>query len=216
MSYHVPVLAVAVLLAAAPAVAGSLDQPIEAAPVVAAPVASPALAPSADWSGFYLGGQLGFGRLSLDTDEDVFDPIEGEGTLYGIHAGYMRDVGRIVLGAEVDFDRASLTLEDDDGNFAELDSIARAKLRVGYDAGRFLPFVTAGVARMTLSSDDAATDNILEESYDGAFAGLGASYALSDRFLVGAEVLQHRFEDAPVADFDSDLTSITVRGSFRF
>lgn len=77
-------------------------------------------------------------------------------------------------------------------------------------------YVTAGAARLVLNSDEASASNLLDDAYTGGFAGIGASYALSDRFVVGAEVLRHSFEDAPIEDFNMDLTSATLRTSFRF
>ena len=94
--------------------------------------------------------------------------------------------------------------------------MARAKLRLGYDAGRFLPYVTAGYASAQLSSDDDATDALLDDRYDGHFYGLGVAYQINDRFMTSAEVLRHNFEDAPFADFDTDVTTISLRGSIRF
>ena len=70
------------------------------------------------------------------------------GALYGVHAGYMYDFGRIVAGAEIDWDATNINVDvPNSADGVDLDSVARAKLRLGYDAGRFLPYVTAGYAR---------------------------------------------------------------------
>lgn len=218
MSHHVLRSAAAMLVAAAPAFAGSLDQVVDldmpATPTVVAP--APLAASGTDWTGFYVGGQLGFGRLNLDNDQDAIDGLDSDGALFGLHAGYMRDFGRLVVGGEIDFDGAGITIDNRSGDLAEVSSIARAKLRAGYNAGRIMPYITAGFARLVLNSDDPSTQNLLEDSYNGGFAGLGASYALTDRFVVGAEVLRHRFEDAITEDFDIDATTITLRSSIRF
>jgi opacity protein-like surface antigen len=211
----------AALLAAAPAFAGGFEPAV----VVAAPAAPVVVAPAApvstggDWTGFYVGGQLGFGTLNIDDGDDATDDEDYDGSLYGLHAGYMRDFGRIVVGAELDFDGTQITVEDDSDatdDAVDVGSVARAKLRVGYDAGRFLPYLTAGVAQVRLNADNAAIDDLLDDSYNGQFIGVGAAYQLNDRFMVGAEVLRHQFDDTPFEDLETDVTTVSLRGSIRF
>lgn len=212
----------AALIVAAPAFAGGFAEPIvtpaPAAPVVVAPAAP--VAASGDWTGFYVGGQLGFGNLTIDDGDDATDDEDFDGALYGLHAGYMRDFGRVVVGAELDFDGTQIVIDEevegDTVDLASVGSVARAKLRVGYDAGRFLPYLTAGVAQARINAEEEAIEPLLEDSYDGRFIGIGAAYQLNDRFMVGAEVLRHNFEDTPVESFDTDVTTATLRASIRF
>lgn len=214
------------LLAAGPALAGGFAAPV-AAPAPAAPVVVP-VAPVATpgWSGAYLGAQLGFGRTtSVDEldDLDDFNDAEDEGSLLGLHAGYRVDLGAVVAGAELDWDRTSITLRDNSaaaagpGDFdvddrVDLDSVARAKVMLGFDAGRLLPYVTAGVARASQSAEFLE----VEDTVSGRFVGLGAAYAISDRFTVGVEALRHDFSDMPTEGYDTQLDTLTLRGSFRF
>ena len=214
----------AALIVAAPAFAGGFAEPIvaaaPAAPVVVAPAAP--VAASGDWTGFYVGGQLGFGSLDIDDNLAGTAPFEDDsydGATYGLHAGYMYDFGRIVAGAEVDFDGTQIGVDGADiasSEDLEVGSVVRGKLRVGYDAGRFLPYLTAGVAQVRLNSDDPLVEAELEDNYDGRFIGVGAAYQLNDRFVIGAEVLRHNFEDTPVTSVDTDVTTATLRASIRF
>lgn len=213
-----PLIGIAALVAASPVLAGSLDPVVVQPSVIApAPVVTPApVAQGSDWSGFYVGGQLGFGNLTVDGLPAALED-EYDGALYGVHAGYQRDFGRVVLGAEIDWDATDISVDPaDDATALDVDSVARAKLRVGYDAGRVLPYATAGYARAMLSSEDDATDASLDDSYDGYFLGIGADFAVTERFSMGAEVLRHTFEDTPFDDIDVDVTTISIRGSFRF
>lgn len=191
-------------MAAGMASAGGIAEPVaEPAP---APVAvAPAPAPMGnDWTGFYAGGQLGYGKLSSDQIADTDDP---EGAIYGVHAGYNYDLGSIVLGGEVDFDLSNIEAEDP---ATEVDSVARLKAKLGYDAGQFMPYLTAGVARLQ-------TAGALDGDTDGSFAGLGLSYLATDNLIVGGEVLQHQFEDvADASGVDIDATTLSLRASFRF
>lgn len=197
------VSAIAIVAVAGNAQAGGLSEPvIQPAP---APMPAPAPAPvsyGGDWSGFYAGGQLGFGRLQAD----AFGDEDPDGALYGVHAGYNYDFGSFVLGGEVDYDVADIT---DDATGISLDSVARLKLKAGYDAGRILPYVTAGVAQ-------AATSGALDGSDNGQFAGVGVDFQYTDSIRVGAEALQHQFDDFDGSGNDIDATTIAARVSFSF
>jgi opacity protein-like surface antigen len=198
------ILAAPLLVAAGMASAGGLAEPVAApAPVPVAPAPMPVMSGS-DWTGFYAGAQLGFGRL--DSDALTEDP---DGLLYGAHAGYLYDLGSWVIGGELDIDGTDI---EDETAGVEVDAITRAKLRVGYDAGNWLPYVTAGVAQVRTSSATAAFDG----DDTGPFAGLGVEYRLSNSLRVGAEVLQHQFEDYNDSGSDIDATTATARVSFQF
>ena len=189
-------------LTTAPVLAGGFAEPI-ATPPVAAPViiAAPAPMMSADWTGFYAGAQLGYGQMTSDAiDEDPQD------LLYGVHAGYLYDLGNIVLGAELDYDMTEIGFA---APAVDLDSVARFKLRAGYDAGAFQPYLTAGVAQATVSG-------ALDGTSDGQFAGLGLDYQLSDSFRVGGEVLAHQFDNLVDSGVDVEATTLTLRASYNF
>lgn len=191
------------------ATAGGLAEPV-ATPV---PVAPPPVVPvGTDWTGFYAGGQLGFGQLDAElADDDALTDNES-GALYGVHAGYLYDFGDVVLGGEVDYDLTNIEPDTALDESFEVDSIARAKVLLGYDAGQFLPYVTGGAVQAAISSDADALDG----DGDGTFAGIGAKYLLSDSIMLGGEVLQHQFEDFVTDGLDVDATTATVRASFRF
>lgn len=177
------------------AVAGTLDEP-----TVEAPVISPApVVVSGDWTGFYTGLQFGYGDVDSDTGA-----LDGDDTLYGFHAGYDYDFGDYVVGAELDYDQADIDLG---GGSADLDSVARLKFKGGYDLGNTLIYATAGAARADTS---VGTET-------GPFIGLGVNYKVTDRYTVGAELLEHRFTDVGgTPGNDLDATTFTIRGGVRF
>lgn len=190
----------AFVIAAGPLAAGGLTPPapepmIAPVPVMAAPVL-------VDWSGFYAGASIGYGDLS--GSNTIGDDMNG--LTYGVHAGYMYDLGAAVLGAELEFMGADIT---DDSIGLDLDSVARAKLRAGYDAGAFLPYATAGYAQAT-------TSGAIDDSGDGYFYGAGVDFRVTDTVLIGAEVLQHEFDDYAGSGIDVSATTFGARVSYQF
>jgi len=76
------------------------------------PVAPVAYVPAFSWTGFYLGGELGWiqtnpkyttGALLLGAPFVVTPGSDKNGLTYGILAGYNYQVGQLVLGVEGDF-----------------------------------------------------------------------------------------------------------------
>lgn len=167
--------------------------------VVDQPVYAPAPLPiTGDWTGFYTGLQLGY------ADADGPGALDGDNETYGFHVGYDYDFGKYVFGGEIDYDETDISLG---GGAASVDSVARLKVKGGYDLGDTLIYATAGAARADTSVGDET----------GPFAGVGVSYKVTDRYTVGAEVLHHQFDDVGgLAGNDVDATTFTIRGSLRF
>eukprot|EP01013_Petalomonas_cantuscygni_P003189 TRINITY_DN13343_c0_g1_i1.p1 TRINITY_DN13343_c0_g1~~TRINITY_DN13343_c0_g1_i1.p1 ORF type:complete len:202 (+),score=45.34 TRINITY_DN13343_c0_g1_i1:51-656(+) len=189
-------------LAAGPVFAGGLAEPAPAPVIAPAPVV---MAPSADWTGGYVGASIGTYDARV-TDGDIEESV-ADGTLYGVHAGYNFDMGTVVVGGELDYDMGTFESEesDDEADF----NILRLKGRVGYDAGSFLPYLTAGVARLNIDEDGG-------ESEDGVVYGIGADFAVTDNILIGAELLRHTFEVEEAEDVDFEIDTMSLRASFKF
>lgn len=185
--------ATALVAVAAPAFAGGLapsaPEAVVTAPVeVAAPVV---VAAGADWTGFYLGGQV-----ATSIDEDT-----AEGETYGLFAGYNKDFGSIVAGAELGYaDASDLTVAGE-----AADEIVTAKAKVGYDLGSFLPYATVGAAQLkTAAGDDT-----------GYTYGVGVDYALTNAWTIGAEIAQYEFEEFN-GGADVSATTAGLRAAFNF
>lgn len=186
---HIAIGAVAATAFAAPVMAGSLEAPVaEPAPVAPMPVA----APSYDWTGLYAGGQLGYGTIY---DGATLATPYG----YGAQAGYLYDFGSIVAGGE-----ASYTYYDQDA-FATDPSSIKVKGKLGYDAGRFLPFVTAGVGAFNNGTDTGIT----------YVAGAGVDYAVTDNWRIG---LEYNYEANPNYLGSTDLThqEVALKVNYAF
>lgn len=128
-------------------------------------------APSDRWDGFYLG--IFAGRGSGELTEDLAGATL-EGYLLGATAGYNYALdGGLVVGVAGDVAWSSLETSPD---FFTLDWTGSVRGRVGYDAGMFLPYLTAGVAV------GSATETLASRSvtHIGWTVGAGVEVALSE------------------------------------
>lgn len=181
----------------APAFAGGLAEPVPEAPVTG-PVQ--VTMPSADWTGGHVGATLGYGRASNGT-------TSGNGATYGLQGGYDWDFGQWVVGAGLDWDKTNLDLGT---GTDKINDIARLKLRVGADLGRTLVYATAGPAR---ASADVGGTSV---SDNGWFGGVGADYAINERWTVGGELLTNRFNNFGGGSSNLDATTASLNVGLRF
>jgi len=152
---------------------------------------------AADWTGFYLGAGIG------SADVDGPGALDGDDVTYGVHAGYNYDFGDFVLGGEVEFDRADITLG---AGAAQVENVSRLKFKAGYDFGPALGYVVLGGARVNTSLGNDT----------GSVYGLGIAAPINDQFVVSGEVLRHDFNNFNNTGQDADATSVNIRASFRF
>ena len=179
------------------AVAGGISEPVTTpAPVMVAP--APVVF-SNDWTGAYVGGGFGVGEITSGED----DPIDTNDL--SLLAGYMYDMGSMVVGGEIEYER----FDFDDGGDSLDASVLRLKGRVGYDAGAFLPYLTVGAARLALEDGSDVADN-------GYFYGAGADYAVNENFRLGAEILQHEFDNFNDGGADVSARTMSFRASYSF
>ncbi len=189
-------LAAMAAFGAMPALAGGPTEVYNEPAVVPAPMV--VAAPSADWSGLYVGGQLGYGDVGSSSAT-----LDGSGFTTGLIAGYRADMGQFVAGIEGNYDWTDIDLG---GGAATLDNVARLKLIGGYDMGPALLYGTVAAVRAETS---IGSDN-------GYALGVGMDYALTERMTVGAELLEHRFDNFNGSGVDLDATTFNTRVGFRF
>lgn len=163
-----------------------------------------------DWSGFYIGADVGYGGADVQ-----FTPHEGElddgvadldlnGFLGGVHAGVNMQQNDLVFGLEGDI---SLTDWSDDGVFsdnssrraeADVNFLASIRGRLGLAMDRTLVYATGGVAfadgDYTAISPGGTERSRSELSVGGVFGG-GIEFAATDDLIVRAEGLYYIFDD---------------------
>lgn len=158
----------------------------------AMPLKAVRAAPMYDWSGFYLGGHVGYGGGNFGPgtnplpQQGVFFPHSITGLIGGYQAGYNVQLqNNWVLGAEADIsftsplDRPKLTPAPFNTTF---DYFGTVRGRIGYAFGAWLPYATGGAAwgRTRIDLNDPAGEFIGNKSrlHLGWVAGTGLEVAL--------------------------------------
>jgi outer membrane immunogenic protein len=172
--------------------------------------------PTFNWSGFYVGGNVGFvsGRSSLADDASGTLPAlggatynaNGTGFIGGFQAGYNWQLTNVVLGVEGDLTFGSqtrsvsniLTRGNPAGVFnARLSTLGTIRGRLGWAFDRFLVYGTGGVAFASLKDDFSDPPLSItaapKTNVTGWVAGGGVEYAVTGNWTVKAEYLHVGF-----------------------
>jgi outer membrane immunogenic protein len=193
-------------LTAAPGFAGG--------PTVIADDPAPAAAPTTvavhDWSGAYVG--LSYGTTK---GEVQFTPGSGgalgDGSVAGLHAGYLFQRGSLVYGGELAYGDVT------DANYDIFDGIDKTldlKARLGFASNRALFYGVIGYSQANLYVDGG------EWKMAGASFGLGAEFAVSERLTLGLEYLSRDVSGDETSGFpvdaDTKFDSVSLRISYTF
>jgi len=142
------VLAAALFAVATPTFAADL------APAPMEPIA-PVVVPF-NWSGFYVGAEIGYAWSKADSDFDLAgvpdNSPDADGVVGGVYVGYNAQFNQVVVGLEADIEATSKS--GDDTNLAGLTSFTdvdenwqgSVRARLGYAIDNFMPYITGGVA----------------------------------------------------------------------
>jgi outer membrane immunogenic protein len=172
--------------------------------------------PPSEWNGGFAGVQLSFGDVQVDELGGGIVDLDGNGSLFGVNVGYNHDFGRFVLGGELQYDRTGIDIEFDGiATGDQIKSVFRAGVRAGYDAGRFLPYLTGGYVTASLTGLNGDGDIM------GGYYGVGVDYKLNERIVLGAQILNHDFnkisgENLTSSNLDAGLSTVTLRATFNF
>ena len=171
------------------------------------PPAPPPVQAAYNWSGFYLGGNLGaaFANLS-ETATIVGGPFagtsatgnsSGNAIVAGIQGGFNWQADRLVLGVEGDFDFSGLNAKSPAGSPVNVttrwESLSTIRGRVGAAFDRLLVYGTAGAAfvdmHTTITAAGLGTLFDARQVDTGWTAGAGIDYAYAPNWIVRAEYL---------------------------
>lgn len=187
-------LLISTMMTAGAVNAGGVAEPAPAVVAMPAPIAE------TDWTGVYVG--LGFGTIMYDDEGTVADD---DGFQASAFAGYLYNLGDVVLGAELKY--AHVTSWDDANSEDRFLSVAA---RAGYDLGRVLPYVSLGVGHYNSSCcDDSDTLTML---------GVGADVQVADNVRVGV-LYEYGYNDSfdfGFGDFELSVPTLSLRAMYNF
>src|SRR4051812_27808555 len=130
-------------VAASPSLAA--DLPMAPAQPAVAPITLPF-----NWSGFYVGADIGYSWVNANVDiPAVSTSPNADGVVGGLYVGYNAEFNKIVIGIEADAEAASNSGDNTKGLFTgKVDESWQGSVRgrVGYAFDNVLPYVTGGFA----------------------------------------------------------------------
>lgn len=168
--------------------------------VTDAPVPAPAVVPvvANDWTGGYVGAQLGYGKPD--------EALTTDGAFGGVHAGYIQDYGRYAIGGEVAYNGADM----DSDAAGKVKDFTDVKLIAGVPYGKWLPYGTIGASYVRADiNGDSKSDTL-------PMVGVGVKYQLNDQWLLGAEAAYRKGNGFDGTGEDLNLPTIGANVAFRF
>ncbi|MDH4986161.1 porin family protein [Aminobacter anthyllidis] len=192
--------------------------PVICSTLVAASTASATDTSGFVWTGGYVGIQAGYSWA--DSTLTYFDTVDGytpnyyaelkpSGFMGGLYAGYNRQFSsNLLLGVEADIQAGGADSSPVSGRLrgggedsiytytSKLDWSASLRARMGYAAGRFLPYVTAGLSAAQFEISRTAVHPYgpmaASDVYAGWSVGAGLEFAATDAIVLRTE---YRYSD---------------------
>jgi outer membrane immunogenic protein len=196
--------------------------------------------PAFNWSGFYVGGHLGWGAMQnsylgissftastpwLDYSEGDRFSRSGNGVIGGIQLGYNWQVARnVVVGVEASLSgsgmshwfRSPVGIEDDEYR-TTLPLFGSLTGRVGFAADRVLVYAKGGLAigQVRLSLEDFAPPVVggfrQSSTRVGWTIGAGIEYALAPRWTLGLEYNYADYGSFNASSGNDDILRVSTR-----
>jgi opacity protein-like surface antigen len=195
-----------------------------------------------DWGGLYFGVHSGWQWSDIDVGFPLFGTgfgVQHDSPVVGGQIGLQHQFGQIVVGIEAS---ATFAYQNNPGSdpcpnpaltcSARLDNVLTVGPRIGYAAGKWMPYLTGGYA--SASFDGVARQNGTQIETErararlsGWYAGGGVEMALSHGWTVGLEYRHYEFEDKTVVgfapggiaiepwQFDASSDTFTLRASWK-
>ncbi len=132
----------------------------------------------AGWTGF--SGVIFAGMGVVQGSDNINWDVVMHSGVVGASAGYDRQVGRLVLGGHVEGYFSNFQKTSKSGTVRQkAEWIAAATARLGYDAGRFMPYVSAGVGATRYKFDQTRIEHLEAAVDDSEFGVLAHDRVLN-------------------------------------
>ena len=223
---------VALVALAAIGSAMAADLPVKT-PVYKAPV----VAPPYNWTGFYVGGHVGYlwGRTRVEENGVLTEPgAATNGAVGGVLAGANWQSGPLVLGIEGDIGWSNAhgtgivppppppppppPSPSPSPNTYDIKWTSHFRARAGYSVGPWLLFAAGGLAFAHFNFHDGETNVVSASTFTGGSIGGGVEYAFTDRMTGRVEYLYDEFGHKTFVSgtdgYRVGLTAQTLRAAF--
>jgi outer membrane immunogenic protein len=191
--------------------------------------APPMMAAMYDWSGFYVGGNAGYGS-TRDCRTNITAPLvfgchDADGGVAGGQFGYRWQAGTWVFGLEAQGDWADLrgsavSLLGTNNVRSRLDGLGLFTAQVGYAWNNVLLYVKGGASitsnryEFTTLATNAVISNASDDSRWGGVAGIGLEYGFAPNWSVALEY-DHLFSRSNNLTFTTVATGLPVAATFN-
>lgn len=183
-----------------------------------------------NWTGAYVGAQIGYGTGHTDWDYFQVGTTADHsinGVIGGNHLGYNHQLGNILLGIETEINGSDISGDTKCPNptfscTSRIRWLGSTRGRIGYALNRFLPYLTGGVAygswRVGAVGSGAFREN---NTRVGWTAGTGVAYAITDLVSARAEYAFYQLERGRSSDFPGEFlksqgNAHTIRAGMSF
>jgi outer membrane immunogenic protein len=165
-----------------------------------------------DWAGFYGGFSGNYAIGEYDEADPMAPTVELDGAQVGLFVGYNVQRGNLVFGGELAYSLGDVVIKD--FSAGKFDSFFDLKGRLGYAQGdaHFYGILGYSWSRFSLF-DEFSSDG------DGLVFGLGAEASVSDRVMVGVELMRRSVghDGTPsLPPFNADVDTVTLRVGMTF
>ncbi|WP_404401918.1 outer membrane protein [Pelagibacterium halotolerans] len=186
-----------------------------------------------DWTGPYVGVQVGYGFATLGQTAGpdlLLDgaPIDLNGPFIGAYAGYNLQLDALAVGIEGDINASWINADflwgaNDIPGAASVDWFGSVRGRLGLALDRTLLFATAGIAAAEANIDLPSVPANSYALHGGWTAGLGIEHAFDDNWLGRVEYRYYGLGSEtyfdPVfgeRDFDLSMHTVSVGLALKF
>jgi outer membrane immunogenic protein len=180
-----------------------------------APVVVPPPALKYNWTGFYIGGNVGYGWGRVTGSDGGFtDSLDLSGVIAGGLVGFNWQAGMFVGGVEADYQWSDQKVSVFDATF-RISSFATVRGRAGVAVDNVYIYGTGGYAHFEFKGEDSIVS--VTENRGGWTVGAGIDVAVVGNLILRGEYLYLRsFEKTDTDGFKDYTTDSVVRGALIY